>query len=193
MKPERGFRVARVQTRVESSQLEQKADEHKDLLKRRPFIQDVQALVAVVVLRCSQNKLLVEDSPDQTDSSFCRTPRQGHLSTFRTHRSPPVHHSRFPWEVLLRRLRLPLPLSVRCCFCGRLLDHFGHHRVACLTVGIEPQGILLWRTRSTNIKIRIRWTPSEFNNSGQGQQRTDNACDSFKVLWNLTDCFLFFV
>ena len=30
--------------------------------------------------------------------------------------------------LLLRRLRLPLPPSSRCCRCGRLSDIFGHHR-----------------------------------------------------------------
>ena len=33
--------------------------------------------------------------------------------------------------VLLRRLRLPLPLAVRTCRCGRLLDVCGHHRAGC--------------------------------------------------------------
>ena len=38
--------------------------------------------------------------------------------------------------LLLRRLRLPLPLSVRRCRCGRLLDALGHHRAACATAGV---------------------------------------------------------
>ena len=38
--------------------------------------------------------------------------------------------------VLLRRLRLPLPLSVHRCSCGRLLDSNGHHRAACSTIGV---------------------------------------------------------
>ena len=38
--------------------------------------------------------------------------------------------------LLLRRLRLPLPLSVRSCRCGRPLDAFGHHRAACATAGV---------------------------------------------------------
>ena len=38
--------------------------------------------------------------------------------------------------VLLRRLRLPLPLSVRQCRCGRSLDVFGHHRAACARAGV---------------------------------------------------------
>ena len=33
--------------------------------------------------------------------------------------------------LLLRRLRLPLPLNARVCRCGRLLDCLGHHRSAC--------------------------------------------------------------
>ena len=38
--------------------------------------------------------------------------------------------------LLLRRLRLLLPLSVRSCRCGRLLDALGHHRAACATAGV---------------------------------------------------------
>ena len=38
--------------------------------------------------------------------------------------------------LLLRRLRLPLPLTTCCCRCGRLLDIFGHHRAACATIGV---------------------------------------------------------
>ena len=38
--------------------------------------------------------------------------------------------------LLLRRLRLPLPLSSRACRCGRLLDVFGHHRASCALTGV---------------------------------------------------------
>ena len=38
--------------------------------------------------------------------------------------------------VLLRRLHLPLPLTVRNCRCGRPLDSRGHHRAACARAGI---------------------------------------------------------
>ena len=38
--------------------------------------------------------------------------------------------------LLLRRFRLPLPLSVRKCRCGRPLDALGHHRAACATAGV---------------------------------------------------------
>ena len=38
--------------------------------------------------------------------------------------------------LLLRRLRLPLPLSSRWCRCGRPLDSFGHHRAACPRAGV---------------------------------------------------------
>ena len=37
--------------------------------------------------------------------------------------------------VLLRRLRLELPLDVRRCKCGRRVDALGDHRAACATVG----------------------------------------------------------
>ena len=36
---------------------------------------------------------------------------------------------------LLRRLRVPLHLTVRSCRCGLPLDEFGHHRAACAQVG----------------------------------------------------------
>ena len=38
--------------------------------------------------------------------------------------------------LLLRRLRLPLPLSIRNCRCGRPLDSRGHHRAACARAGV---------------------------------------------------------
>ena len=42
--------------------------------------------------------------------------------------------------LLLRRLRLPLPLASRLCRCGRLLDNFGHHRASCApSEGVDSQ------------------------------------------------------
>ena len=38
--------------------------------------------------------------------------------------------------VLLRRLRLPLPLSSRLCRCGGELDGLGDHRAACATAWV---------------------------------------------------------
>ena len=38
--------------------------------------------------------------------------------------------------LLLRRLRLPLPLTSRTCRCGRQLDSFGHHRAAYSVAGV---------------------------------------------------------
>ena len=38
--------------------------------------------------------------------------------------------------LLLRRLQLPLPLTVRSCRCGRPLDIYGHHRAACARAGV---------------------------------------------------------
>ena len=38
--------------------------------------------------------------------------------------------------ILLRRLHLPLPLTVRNCRCGQPLDICGHHRAACARAGV---------------------------------------------------------
>ena len=38
--------------------------------------------------------------------------------------------------LLLRRLQLPLPLTVRNCRCGHFLDVVGHHRAACARAGV---------------------------------------------------------
>ena len=53
---------------------------------------------------------------------------------------PPVFRT-----LLLRRLRLPLPLTMRACGCGRLLDAFGHHRSACAVSGVLDRRGLHWR------------------------------------------------
>ena len=39
-------------------------------------------------------------------------------------------------KLLLKRLRMPLLLSVRSCVCDRRLDLFGHHRAACSRAGV---------------------------------------------------------
>ena len=38
--------------------------------------------------------------------------------------------------MLLRRLRLPLPLAPKRCPCGGRLDEYGDHRSACAQVGV---------------------------------------------------------
>ena len=38
--------------------------------------------------------------------------------------------------LLCRRLRFPIPLSLRTFRCGRQLDSFGHHRAACQVAGV---------------------------------------------------------
>ena len=49
--------------------------------------------------------------------------------------------------LLLRRLRLPLPLSARQCRCGRPLDTFGHHHTSCARTGVlGRRGKVLGRT-----------------------------------------------
>ena len=48
--------------------------------------------------------------------------------------------------LLLRRLRLPLPLSARICRCRRTLDPLGDHRAACAQAGVvRGRGIPLER------------------------------------------------
>ena len=48
--------------------------------------------------------------------------------------------------LLLRRLRLPPPLSARWCRCGRPLDDFGHHREACARCGVLGRRVC-WELR----------------------------------------------
>ena len=52
--------------------------------------------------------------------------------------------------LLLRRLRLALPLSARQCRCRRALDPFGDHRAACPRAGIlRSRGVPLKRAAAT--------------------------------------------
>ena len=53
--------------------------------------------------------------------------------------------------VLLRRLRLPLTLSVRQCRCGRFLDSFGHHRAACARAGVLGRRGFAVKSASTRV------------------------------------------
>ena len=57
------------------------------------------------------------------------------FTSFPTSREARFDSHRFR-VLLLRCLRLHLPLNVRRCRCGRLLDPFGHHRSACATAGV---------------------------------------------------------
>ena len=58
------------------------------------------------------------------------------FSSFSTSRETRFDSQPFRF-LLLRRLRLPSPLTTCRCQCGRLLDVFGHHRAACATVGVS--------------------------------------------------------
>ena len=49
--------------------------------------------------------------------------------------------------ILLRRLHMPLPPTVRSCRCGRLLDSFGHHRAACARAGFSALEDTLWKAQ----------------------------------------------
>ena len=65
--------------------------------------------------------------------------QSGPLAGVPFHCLPTSHATRLDSEIfrtlLLRRLRLPLPLNARVCRCGRLLDCLGHHRSACAVSG----------------------------------------------------------
>ena len=53
---------------------------------------------------------------------------------------------------LLFLLRQPLPLTVRSCLCGRLLDSHGHHRSACpVAVVLGRRGFTSGERGSTNL------------------------------------------
>ena len=57
------------------------------------------------------------------------------ISTCPTCRITPLDSRPFR-VLLLRRLQVPLPLTVRTCQCGRPLDAHGHHRAACPRAGV---------------------------------------------------------
>ena len=57
--------------------------------------------------------------------------------------------------LLLRRLRLPLPLSGRSCRCGLPLDSSGHHRAACARAGVLGGGGSLWRMSQQGSAARL--------------------------------------
>ena len=68
----------------------------------------------------------------------------------------PIHRiSRMPFRVLLlKSLRMLLPLNVRACRCGRLLDVLGHHRAAC-SRGVRCRKCWEGGARvSTNVMLR---------------------------------------
>ena len=64
----------------------------------------------------------------------CRNGHRQCVDSLLRARADPLkaHHLRL---VLLRRLRLRLPLDLRRCKCGGKLDAWGDHRSACPTVG----------------------------------------------------------
>ena len=56
--------------------------------------------------------------------------------------------------ILLRRLRLPLPLTVRSCRCGLPLDACGHHCAACARAGVlGGRGTLWTRAQPTQANL----------------------------------------
>ena len=90
--------------------------------------------------------------------------QSGPLSSVPFTAMPTSRVTRFEAEqfrvLLLRRLRLSLPLSVRSCRCGRLLDALGHRRAACSRRGFAVESAvaqICWEGSarvSTNVKLR---------------------------------------
>ena len=82
----------------------------------------------------------------------CSTLKQGPLPAGL---SPLCHNSRhiLPFThifrlLMLRRLRLPLPLSKRTCRCRRNVDQLGDHRADCCRTGVlRTRGILFEKPR----------------------------------------------
>ena len=81
--------------------------------------------------------------------------------------------------VLLRRLRLPLSLSVRSCRCGCAIDIFGHHRAACARAGVLGRRVFCTRKRSCkDLQGRWRWVRHQHFHAGHGpwcRSRTTNV------------------
>ena len=59
---------------------------------------------------------------------------------------------------LMRRLRLPLPLSLHTCRCGRPIDSFGHHCAACARAGVLGRRGVRTRERRCSHLPRGGWS-----------------------------------
>ena len=91
----------------------------------------------------------------------------------------PVHRvSRIdpkPFRILLlRRLRMPLPLSVRTCWCGRLLDVLGHHRAACGTAGVLGRREVR-RGECGGPDLPRRWSPRVYQRHVEGPRHCSHT------------------
>ena len=97
---------------------------------------------------------------------------------------PTAWHSRFdaqPFRVLLlRRLWLQLPSSVRNCRCGLPLDSRGHHCAACARGGPGPQRFCTGERGGTRLSRGWRLGVSQCSCPGHGS-RPSNVLDNRKV------------
>ena len=98
------------------------------------------------------------------------------------------HHLRL---ILLRRLRMPLPLDVRRCSCGGTLDPYGDHRSACATVGkLARRAVPLERAwarvcREAGARVQQNTLLREFNlNSDVTDARKLEVLADNLPLWN---------
>ena len=67
--------------------------------------------------------------------------------------------------ILFRRLRLPLPLSLHMCRCGRPIDSFGHHWAACARAGVLGRRGFCFRKRG-GAHLRRGWGTRHFQRDG---------------------------
>ena len=73
--------------------------------------------------------------------------------------------------MLLRRLRLPLPLAPKRCACRGLLDVYGDHRSACAQVGVlVANGLPLWQGAQVAVDATV---VSPVRRDGQPRPRAD--------------------
>ena len=77
--------------------------------------------------------------------------------------------------LLLRRLQLSLPQTVRTCWCGRSLDVHGHHRAPCARAGVlGRRGHAVEGVAATNIFVRD--LDLELHNAGDTRKRWRMGC-----------------
>ena len=94
--------------------------------------------IASVTIQNAHRETVVWPTHSPAEQAMARS-QSGPLASVPFAAMPTSHVTRIASDLfrvlLLRRLRCPLPLCVRSCRCGRLLDVLGHHRAACSTRG----------------------------------------------------------
>ena len=103
-----------------------------------------------------------------------------------------MSHSPVRFRVLLlRRLRLPLPLSPRACTCRQLLDVLGDHRAACATAGVLASRAIpleralarVCREASARVTRNVRLADMNLDVPVQDARRIEVVCN-WLPLWH---------